>query len=101
MLLAQKNRLTNFRINELRHQILTSVQVINFGTLLFHGAEVNISIELGAEVTRGEHRLPQISGKLLSGHFCLRLYFIARNHEKHPPEAKKAPLLRSGLALMQ
>ena len=35
---------------ELRHQILTSTQVINFGTLLFHGAEVNISIELGAEV---------------------------------------------------
>ena len=28
----------------------TSAQVINFGTLLFHGAEVNISIEFGAEV---------------------------------------------------
>ena len=28
----------------------TSAQVINFGTLLFHGAEVNISIKLGAEV---------------------------------------------------
>ena len=35
---------------ELRHQILTSAQVINFGTLVFHGAEVNISIKLGAEV---------------------------------------------------
>ena len=28
----------------------TSAQVINFGTLLFHGAQVNISIKLGAEV---------------------------------------------------
>ena len=37
---------------KLRHQILTSAQVINFDTLLFHGAEVNISIELGAEVHR-------------------------------------------------
>ena len=47
----------------------TSAQVINFDTLLFHGAEVNISIklgaevnircrspQLGAEVTRAEHR---------------------------------------------
>ena len=29
----------------------TSAKVINFGTLLFHDAEVNISIELGDEVT--------------------------------------------------
>ena len=49
----------------------TSTQVIYFGTLLFHGPEVNISIEfsaevniycrsqqLGAEVTLVEHRLP-------------------------------------------
>ena len=35
---------------ELRQQILTSAQVIHFGTVLFHGAEVKISIELGAEV---------------------------------------------------
>ena len=45
------------RVNELRHQILISVQVINFGTPLFHGAEVNISIEIGAE-----NRLPLALG---------------------------------------
>ena len=63
--------MARFRGNELRHQIQTSAQVINVGTLLFHGAEVNISIELGVkvnnwcrspqlgtEVTRAEHRLP-------------------------------------------
>ena len=51
----------------------TSAQVINFDLILLHGAEVNISIELGAEVniscrssqhgaevTRGEHRLPHV-----------------------------------------
>ena len=34
----------------LKDESLTSAQIINFGTLLFHGAEVNISIELVAEV---------------------------------------------------
>ena len=55
------------RANELRHKSLTSAHVI-----LLHGAEVNISIKLGAEVsircrspqigaevTHAEHRLPQ------------------------------------------
>ena len=50
-----RNRVNELRhgwtsAQELRHQIWTSAQVINFGTPLFHGAEVNISIEIGAEV---------------------------------------------------
>ena len=45
-----KIRISEDRVNELRHQILSSAQVINFGILHFHGAEINISIELGAEV---------------------------------------------------
>ena len=46
-----KIRISEGRVNELRHQILSSAQFINFGTLGFHSAEINISIELGAEIT--------------------------------------------------
>ena len=56
---ARVNFGTRISTQELRHRILTSAQVINFDTLLFHGTEVNISIEHGAEVTRAEHRLPR------------------------------------------
>jgi len=50
---------------KLWHEILTSAQVINFGTLIFHGAGVKISIKIGAEVTQAEHRLPQYLARMI------------------------------------
>ena len=69
---------------ELRHQILTSAQVNNFGTLLFHGAEVNISIELGVEVNIW-CRSPQLGAevtavlKLLVPNIDCPLYYRPRD----------------------
>ena len=45
----QPGKRTSARVN---FGTRTSAPNINFGTLLFHGAEVNISIELGVEVYR-------------------------------------------------
>ena len=59
---------------------------MNFGALLFPGTEVNNSIEVGAEVTRAEHRLPHFIIIIIIYCAIYRTYREAGGgHKRVPP----------------